>query len=641
MKRFLPILLIILVGRVCSRAQDNEQRIPDGVKKSTYYKRTTEPKFVDVPRVDPPNWFVDMNNQNLELLIHDNNISNFKPTINYKGIRILQTQLVANPNYLFVEIEISKQANPGKFNIELTNGKFKKTMPYELKVKHKAKHFLQKWGPQDVVYLAMPDRFANGDTSNDVITNYKQNQIDRKKMFFRHGGDLKGIHDHIQYLKDLGITALWLNPVIENDQPYESYHGYAFTNYYAIDKRFGSLDDYKILIKDLNSKGIKMVQDMVFNHVGDNNWFLNDLPEIDWIHQTTDTFRRSNYRDPVLLDPYASQYDKTKNNDGWFDYHMPDLNQKNPRLARYLIQNSIWWIAETGIDAYRIDTYAYPDQQFMATWGKAVLDEFPEFPIFAETWVSQPAFQAHFSQGSKISKGFETYLPAVTDFQLYFAIKEAFTKEQNWTDGVSRLYFTLAQDGLYQDANRNITFLDNHDMSRFYSEVNEDVNRLKGALTLMFCLRGIPSLYYGTELLFSGKAEPDGKVRQDFPGGWKEDPINKFKDSGRTTSENEMLEWTKKLIKYRKDNEVLQTGKITQFIPENGIYVLFRKNSEKTIMVICNTHNKEQTQSLDKCSEFIYSGMKFKNVLDGNSGELTRTVVLKPYQTMLLELIKE
>lgn len=639
MKHFLPILLIILVGRVCSRAQDNEQRIPDGVKKSTYYKRTTEPKFVDVPRVDPPNWFVDMNNQNLELLIHDNNISNFIPTINYKGIRILQTQLVANPNYLFVEIEISKQAKPGKFNIELTNGKLKKTMPYELKVKQKAKDFLQKWGPQDVVYLAMPDRFANGDTSNDVITNYKQNQIDRKKMFFRHGGDLKGIHDHIQYLKDLGITALWLNPVIENDQPYESYHGYAFTNYYAIDKRFGSLDDYKILIKDLNSKGIKMVQDMVFNHVGDNNWFLNDLPEIDWIHQTTDTFRRSNYRDPVLLDPYASQYDKTKNNDGWFDYHMPDLNQKNPRLARYLIQNSIWWIAETGIDSYRIDTYAYPDQQFMATWGKAVLDEFPEFPIFAETWVSQPAFQAHFTQGSKISKGFETYLPAVTDFQLYFAIKEAFTKEQNWTDGVSRLYFTLAQDGLYQDANRNITFLDNHDMSRFYSEVSEDVNRLKGALTLMFCLRGIPSLYYGTELLFSGKAEPDGKVRQDFPGGWKEDPINKFEVSGRTTSENEMLEWTKKLIKYRKDNEVLQTGKITQFIPENGIYVLFRKNSEKTIMVICNTHNKEQTQSLDKFSEFIYSGMKFKNVLDGNLGELTRTLVLKPYQTMLLELI--
>lgn len=639
MKHFLPIFLILLVDRVCLRAQDNEQRIPDGVKKSTYYKRITDPKFVDVPRVDPPNWFVDMNNQNLELLIHDNNISNFKPTINYKGIRILQTQLVANPNYLFVEIEISKQAKPGKFNIELTNGKLKKTMPYELKVKQKAKDFLQKWGPQDVVYLAMPDRFANGDTSNDVITNYKQNQIDRKKMFFRHGGDLKGIHDHIQYLKDLGITALWLNPVIENDQPYESYHGYAFTNYYAIDKRFGSLDDYKILIKDLNSKGIKMVQDMVFNHVGDNNWFLNDLPEIDWIHQTTDTFRRSNYRDPVLLDPYASQYDKTKNNDGWFDYHMPDLNQKNPRLARYLIQNSIWWIAETGIDAYRIDTYAYPDQQFMATWGKAVLDEFPEFPIFAETWVSQPAFQAHFSQGSKISKGFETYLPAVTDFQLYFAIKEAFTKEQNWTDGVSRLYFTLAQDGLYQDANRNITFLDNHDMSRFYSEVSEDVNRLKGALTLMFCLRGIPSLYYGTELLFSGKAEPDGKVRQDFPGGWKEDPINKFEVSGRTTSENEMLEWTKKLIKYRKDNEVLQTGKITQFIPENGIYVLFRKNSEKTIMVICNTHNKEQTQSLDKFSEFIYSGMKFKNVLDGNLGELTRTLVLKPYQTMLLELI--
>ncbi len=632
-------LIFLFLSIFTTIAQDDVQKIPDGVKKSVYFKRNTDPKLISSPRVDPPNWFIGMQNQHLELLIHDNHIGEFQVKIDYPGIKILQTVAVANPNYLFVNIEIGSQTQPGNFNIELTKGNQIKLLPYELKAKKAAKPGLPKWGPQEVIYLAMPDRFANGDASNDVIKGYKQGQVDRNKMYFRHGGDLAGVGKHINYLSDLGITALWLNPVIENDQPYESYHGYAFTDHYAIDKRFGSLNEYKSLISDLNNSGIKMVQDMVYNHVGDHHWFINDLPEIDWIHQETDTFRRSNYRDPVLLDPYASQFDKTKNNDGWFDFHMPDLNQQNPRLARYLIQNSLWWIAETGIDGYRIDTYAYPDQHFMAEWGRTIQSEYPGFPVFGETWVSQPAFQVHFAQGSQITKGFDTHLEAVTDFQLNFAFQEAFTKEQTWTDGVSRLYFTLAQDGLYQDANRNITFLDNHDKSRFFSEIDHDVRRLKGALTLMFTLRGIPSLYYGTEILLKGKADPDGKVRQDFPGGWDSDIQNKFYAGGRSVEENEMFEWLKKLIQYRKENKVLQIGKITQFIPENGIYTFFRKDSDKTIMVICNTHNKIQVQGVDKFSEFVHEKTKLKDIFSGKQTILGRSIQLQPYQTLVFEVV--
>ena len=638
--RTLLILIIFVLYSCFVSGQDNEQRIPDGVKKSFYYKRNTDPKPVVSPRIDPPNWYTGMYDQRVELLIHDNNIGKFQAKIDYPGVKILKTTPVANPNYLFIELEVNSLAGNGNLTIELNYGKQKKLYPYELKARRLPKSNIQQWGPQEVIYLAMPDRFANGDTANDIIAGYKQNQIDRSKMYFRHGGDLKGISDHIDYLDELGITALWLNPVIKNDQPYESYHGYAITDYYAVDRRFGSLSDYQKLITDLNSRGMKMVQDMVFNHVGDNHWFLNDLPEIDWIHQETDTFRRSNYRDPVLLDPYASQYDLTKNNDGWFDYHMPDLNQKNPRLARYLIQNSLWWIEETGIDAYRIDTYAYPDQQFMADWGKAIQDEFPGFPVFAETWVSQPAFQAHFTQNAQIQKGFDTHLDAVTDFQLNFALIEAFTKEQTWTEGVSRLYFVLAQDGMYQDANRNINFLDNHDKSRFLSEVNQDTRRLKSALALMFTLRGIPSLYYGTEILLKGKAEPDGKVRQDFPGGWKSDAQNKFLKSGRTAEENEMFEWLKKLIRYRKENSALQTGKMTQFIPENGICTFFRKDRSKTIMVICNTHNKVQTQSMHKFSEFVHEATRVKDILTDQESVLGQSIQLQPYQTLVFEIMR-
>jgi len=638
--KYIFVFATLVIFITVSFAQDDQQRLPDGVQKSHYYKRNCDPVKVLTPRVDPAFWFTGMHNKILEICIHDNLIADFIPNIQYLGVKLIQTYKVANPNYLFLKIEIATDAKPGSFNIILTKNKEKRSYPYELKERNQGGRLKRSWGANEVLYLAMPDRFSNGDTTNDVIPGYTQKEVNRKKMYFRHGGDLKGIENHIDYLTDLGITALWLNPVIENDQAYESYHGYAFTDQYAVDKRFGSMEEYKKLINELHSKGIKIVQDMVYNHVGDNHWFIRDLPDIDWIHQETDTFRRSNYRDPVLIDPYASQFDKEKNNDGWFDYHMPDLNQKNPRLANYLIQNTIWWIEYCGIDALRIDTYAYPDQHFMADWGKAIADEYPDYPMFAETWVSTPVFQSHFADQAVLSKGFETYMPSITDFQLAFAIQEAFTKEQEWDKGVTKLYFTLAQDALYKDANKNVTFLDNHDKSRFFSEVNEDIERTKSAFAILFTTRGIPSLYYGSELLFKGKSDPDGKVRQDFPGGWKGDQINKFTTAGRTSEEESFFSWMKKLIAYRKENTALQTGKLTQFIPESGIYTYFRYNEDKIIMVVSNTHNKEQKLSIDRFREFIYPGQKIKDIFTGQITTLDKIISIKPYQTYVFELVK-
>lgn len=635
---FASICLFLCYEKVS--AQEDQQRLPIGVQKSQYHKRNCDPVKVVTPRVDPSYWFTGMHNKTLEICIHDNLIADFVPTITYQGVKVLQYYKVANPNYLFIKIDIDTETKPGSFSIVLSKNKELKKYPYQLKERNLNPRLTRPWGANEVIYLAMPDRFSNGDSTNDVIPGYTVNEVDRKKMYFRHGGDFKGITNHIDYLEDLGITALWLNPVIENDQAYESYHGYAFTDHYTIDKRFGTIDEYRNLIRALHANGIKVVKDIVINHVGDNHWFINDLPDINWIHQESDTFRRSNYRDPVLFDPYASQFDKEKNNNGWFDYHMPDLNQKNPRLANYLIQNTIWWIESCGIDALRIDTYPYPDQQFMANWGKAILEEYPDYPMYAEAAANNTVFQAHFADKSMLSKGFETYMPSVTDFQLESAIAETFTKEQGWTDGVTRLYFTLAQDALYQDANKNVTFLDNHDKSRFFSEVNEDIERTKSAFTILFTTRGIPSIYYGSELLFKGKADPDGKVRQDFPGGWTGDAVNKFLPSGRTKEEQDFFSFMKKLIAYRKENTALQSGRLTQFVPEKGIYCYFRYNDEKSIMVLSNTHNKQQSLSIDRFKEFIYPGQKIKDIFTGQITTLESIISLKPYHTYVFELVK-
>lgn len=615
-----------------------EQRLPKGVAKPEPGR--IEPGGpVKETRIDPPNWWVGMNNPQVELMIHDKNIQQYEAKIDYPGVHLIQNQSAESPNYQFLLLEIDPETKPGTFTIELSkNGQLRK-YNYELKPRESGQNRVKGLSTQDFIYLVMPDRFANGDPSNDVFKDMQQKEIDRGKMFFRHGGDLKGIMDHLDYLKELGVTALWLNPVLENDQPYESYHGYAFTDHYRVDKRFGSNADYRQLVDKCHESGIKVIMDIVHNHVGDHHYFIQDLPSTDWISQF-DTYTRTNFRDQVVMDPYASEADKAIMQNGWFDVQMPDLNQKNPHVARYLIQNNIWWVEYTGLDAYRIDTYTYPDQAFMSDWGKAMQAEYPTLSMFGETWVHGMANQAQYTEGNHLRGGYNSHLPGVTDFQLYYAIVEAMTKQQGWTEGIARMYQNLSNDFLYQDPLRNVIFLDNHDLSRFYSVVGEDIHKLKSGIAWLFTMRGIPQLYYGTEILLKGFTDPDGKVRQDFPGGWPGDSQNKFTAAGRTAAENDLFDYVKKLSAYHHHTKAQHNGRMVQFVPENGVYTYFRYNDRTTVMVIMNTTDQPVSVDTQRFKERMDGFSKAKNVVTDEMFDILDQIHIDKNETLVLELIK-
>ncbi|NQX93167.1 MAG: cyclomaltodextrinase N-terminal domain-containing protein, partial [Flavobacteriales bacterium] len=465
--------------------------------------------------VEPPNWWVGMTNNQVQLMIHGVNLDQYEVKIEDSGVKITDLSYGQNSNYLWLTLEIQEDLKPGVVSLnfhKLGKNRPKFSYEYEFKSRESSDRGIDQG---DFMYLIMPDRFSNGDVSNDQVDGFHDQSLNRDSMFHRHGGDLQGILNHLEYLEELGVTALWLNPVIENNEHEESYHGYAATDLYKVDARLGSNTLYKELCKELHQKGIKVVQDVVYNHWGDQHWMLADLPDSSFIHHW-DKFQRTSYRAPTLLDPHASEVDRKIMTDGWFDHHMPDLNQKNPFLAQYLIQNSIWWIEEFGLDAFRIDTYAYPDQKFMSDLCGRIYEEYPDFSIFGETWVHGTAIQQWFTEGNYNGKEFSSNMPAVTDFQLYYAINDALTKNTGWAEGLNRLYYTLAKDYVYNHPEEQVIFLDNHDLSRFYSMIGEDDNKMKQGLGLLMTLRGIPCLYYGTEIKMKNFADPDGKVRGDF-----------------------------------------------------------------------------------------------------------------------------
>jgi len=615
---------------------DPAQYLPLGMKHAEYhfYSDTGLAKVVK-PQINPPFWWKGMKNKTLQILIYDKNIKDYKVSLpNAEGINLLNVLRVPNLNYLFLDIDITNKAKPGFFTIVLTkNNQVKK---YNYEIKQREKYERKGLDNSDLIYLVMPDRFANGDYTNDSYEDMLQVGINRKKMYFRHGGDIQGIIDHLDYIKELGATSIWSTPLLENNQPYASYHGYAITDFYNIDKRFGSNRLYKKYVEKAHEKNMKVVMDIVLNHCGNENWLMQDIPSSNWIHQWPE-FTRSNFRSSVVPDPYASEFDKKKLSDGWFDYSMPDLNQEDSLLATYLIQNNIWWVEYAKIDAYRIDTWFFPNQKFLSKWVKSLQTEFPELTLFGETWVQNESVQAFFTKDNKSGSNMMYNLPAVTDFQLNFAIEEALTKPQGWTEGVSRLYYTLAQDFLYDNAYNNIIFLDNHDKSRILTTVKKDKNKFKSAIGLLLTLRGIPTLYYGTELMFIGDAKPDGNVRQDILGGWKEDKVNQFTKKGRSIEENDIFNYIKTLANYRKNTTALQTGKLKHFIPENGIYVYFRYDDKKTIMVILNTNDKKQTINTSRYNEMLTGFSKAIDIITGEIIGLGK-IEIKKNSILILEL---
>jgi glycosidase len=597
--------------------------------------------FAQIPaleRVEPMFWWVGMSNPNVQLIVHGDHISSRNVMLNYPGVKLVAVHKVENPNYLFLDLRISLGAHPGTFPISfIKTGQKALVYNYSLKERNHAADRAQGVTNKDLIYLIMPDRFSNGDLSNDSIAGMREQGINRAKMYSRHGGDLQGIMNHLDYLKDLGVTAIWLTPAIENDEPSASYHGYAVTDHYKIDPRYGTNALYKKFVEKCHSMGLKVVMDLVHNHAGTEGYTIMDMPMKSWVHQWP-KYTKSNFRDAVVMDPHASPADRKQMLDGWFDNRMADMNENNPYVQNFLTQNHIWWVEYAGVDGFRLDTYPYNDPEYMAKWAMDVKAEFPHLSIFGETLVWSAANQAFFTEGNTVNRGFDTHLPGVTDGVWKEAVYEALNGHEGWTDGVNRLYAVMAQDFLYKDATKNTIFLDNHDMSRFLSVVGEDMNKYRSGMAMLMTMRGVPQMYYGDEILMKNFSNPDGLVREDFSGGWTGDKNNKFIAEGRNEKENEALNYVRKLANYRKNTPALQTGKMMQYITEKGIYVYFRYDDKKTVMVIYNSHEKEETTTTERYYERIKGAKKAKNVITDETIDLNK-LTIPGKSTLVLELI--
>jgi neopullulanase len=601
--------------------------------------------------VYPTHWWVGMKNHNLSLLLKSDSIGNAKSvSTTYPGISVKKIHSFSNKNYLQVDLVISTAAKPGKVKFQVKgNGIPVSGFSYELRARSKenGKTRIQGISSKDFVYLLMPDRFSNGDPSNDAFEDYRDKTADRNDKYARHGGDLKGIENHFDYLKELGVTAIWCTPLIENDMPkmrevsfdLAGFHGYWFTDHYKIDKRYGGNDAYKSMISEAHKKGLKVIHDAVYNHIGLYHWMNLDPPSKDWINQWPD-FTGPNHRDASVFDPNGSMYDNTNMLKGWFVRHLPDLNLANPFVATYLIQNAIWLAEEFGFDGFRVDTYKYCDENFLNNVNTALLKEFPTVTTFVEAWGHDVISNAYFVRNN-LDIPFKHNAMGSLDFPLCFAMQNSLTQKAEWTTGVNELYLTLAKDFAYKDPLNNCIFLDNHDMNRFFSVVGEDINKFKMGMALLLTQRGIPQLYYGDEILMKNFKNPtDQEVRFDFPGGWTGDPANKFVASGRSVAENDVFNYIRTLANFRKNSSALVTGKTLQFVPQNGVYVYFRYDAKQTVMCVMNTNDKTTTIDLSRFKEKTGGFTKAYDAATGVTFNLEQNLTVGEKYLLVMELSK-
>lgn len=619
---------------------------------------------VKIDRIEPTDWYVGMKDASLQLMVYGEGIKTADVTTDYPGAHIDSLVRLDSPNYLLVYMNL-KDAQPGTMTLLFQQGKQKKKVNYTLKAREKKGYEREGFSNADVLYMLMPDRFASGRTDNDQVKGMRAYKNDRSQPSLRHGGDLEGIRQHLDYFKELGVTALWFTPVLENDSPdhgtQSTYHGYATTNYYRVDPRFGSNEEYRQLCDEAHEKGLKIVMDMIFNHSGFEHPWVADMPTQDWFNtpewllpenqaksvalktmdgdaKVNDKYLQTSYKLTPVVDPYASKIDMHETVDGWFVPTMPDLNQRNPHVIKYLIQNSIWWIETVGIDGIRMDTYPYADAKAMAHWMKVIGEEYPNFNTVGETWVTEPAYTAAWQKDSKIAKE-NSYLPTVMDFAFYDRINQAKNEETDaWWNGFNRIYNNFVYDYLYQKPSNVMAFLENHDTDRFLGE-GKDTVALKQALALLLTVNRTPQLYYGTEVLMNGtKSVTDGNVRKDFPGGFPGDTKNCFTREGRTQAENAMFDWLSRLLHWRQGNDVIIKGKQTQFIPYKGIYVIARQYNGKTVLTILNGNRKQADMQLDRYAEVIGNATAAKDVITGRTVKLDKKLSLKSRQTLIIEL---
>ena len=596
-----------------------------------------------IDHIEPENWYVGMKNSSLQLMVYGKNIRDSHVSVDYPGVKIDSLVRLDSPNYLFVYLNLSG-AKPGNMVLNIDG----KKVNYPLKARTMSGDKRIGFDNSDVLYMLMPDRFASGRNITKPMKGLNPYVVDRSKPSLRHGGDLEGVRQHLDYFNQLGVTALWFTPVLENNLPdmnsQSSYHGYATTNYYRVDPRFGTNEDYARLVAEAHAKGLKVVMDMIFNHCGYDHPWVKDMPSKDWFNtpewmkKGDSYYLQTSYKLTPVLDPYASKVDKRETVDGWFVRSMPDLNQKNPHVMTYLIQNSEWWIETVGIDGIRMDTYPYADRKAMSQWMKILNEEYPNFNTVGETWVTEPAYTAAWQKDSKLSK-VNSYLKTVMDFSFYDKINLAKHEETDaWWKGLNRIYNSLCYDYLYENPSSVMAFIENHDTDRFL-ENGKDTLALKQALALLLTINRIPQLYYGTEVLMNGTKEvTDGNVRCDFPGGFAGDKHNAFTAEGRTKAENAMFNWLSKLLKWRRNNMVITKGKQIQFIPYKGVYVIARQWNDQTILTILNGTNQAVTLPLDRYAEVIGNHQEAKDVISGRKVKLGSELQLKARDTKVIEL---
>ena len=612
-----------------------------------------------ISRIDPTDWYVGMKDPCLQLMVYGKDVKNVKQvTTDYAGVKVDSIVRLDSPNYLLVYLNL-QNAKAGQMTLNFDGKKVR----YTLKDRAMRGEDHKGFSNADVLYLLMPDRFANGNPKNDVAKDMRTQVCDRTQPSLRHGGDLAGIEQHLDYFNQLGVTALWFTPILENDSPdqggFSTYHGYATTDYYRVDPRFGTNQDYARLVSEAHTHGLKVVMDMIFNHCGFEHPWVKDIPAKDWFNSpewlsetkgnghdpmtgksTGDNkskYLQTNYKLTPVLDPYASDVDKRETIDGWFVPSMPDLNQRNPHLMRYLIQNSEWWIETIGIDGIRMDTYPYADRKAMALWMKTLDTEYPNFNAVGETWVAEPAYTAAWQKDSKLSS-MNSYLKTVMDFSFYDKLNQAKHEEtDDWWKGFNRIYNSLCYDYLYADPSHVLAFIENHDTDRFIGN-GKDSTALKQALALLLTINRIPQLYYGTEVLMSGtKEETDGNVRKDFPGGFVDDTHNCFTAEGRTKAENAMFQWESKLLHWRQGNELISKGRQTQFIPYKGIYVIARQYRNRTSLTILNGKRAEATMPVARYAEVIGKATTATDVITGRKIDLTHDITLQPREAIVVE----
>jgi neopullulanase len=602
-----------------------------------YCQALTPPKktvAIIQPRVEPMFWWTGMKNPHLQLMVHAPEIGLSHVVLQYPGVELKSVTSVQNPNFLFIDLDIEK-ANPGSFTIQFQ--KDKKTVAeyrYDLREREPGSAERQGFNSHDVLYLIMPDRFSNGNPLNDEVPGMKE-KPDRSNPGGRHGGDIQGLKNHLDYISGMGFTAIWLNPLLENDQPTYSYHGYGTTDFYKVDARFGTNEEYREFASLARKQGIKLIMDMIFNHCGSEHWWMKDMPMPDWINGYPD-YQITNHVKTLNQDIHGSAYDKKQFVDGWFVPVMPDMNQRNPFLANYLIQNSIWWTEYMGLSGIRMDTYPYPDKFMMAEWNRRMAEEYPGFSIVGEEWHLNQAIVSYWQKGKPNLDGYNGNIKSMMDFPLQNAVSSALREEG--PGGMMRIYDCLANDFQYPDPQNLVIFPDNHDISRFFVQVNNDPALFKMGIALFLTTRGIPQLYYGTEIGMRHTGTQDSEYRKDFPGGWANDEKSGFTGSGLTGQEKEIQDYVRKLLLWRKNKEVIHTGKLLHFVPFDGFYVFFRYNEKEKVMVVMNKNGTETLLKTNRLAEMLQGCNKATDVISGKTWNELSKLVIPPKTVSIFEL---